>query len=307
MSATSCMFTLGTILSVASVAAHQQQACTTDGAINVPGVQYSAIKRYWNGTTTCEETCIPTEGVGMCSKGFYVWQNSLLDMACSDRNYTQEIDTQFKSTICNAEVFRQFYRIYSMKQPVLDALVRPLAPASTTHTGHQLVAIGDGPHKCTAAQPVTVYKVNDAEWCETFCFPESLVGVVEQFGDVKNGTCVPHGYIAFDHSERYYLYGANITVDLYKKKSDERMHAAPATAREKGMKQTALAGTGHSCCACVKGSDMGSDLWSMDKAGADCNACCVKQSGSTTRYTSGKPEPSSVCASKSGAVQIGSC
>merc|ERR1712086_953370 len=48
-----------------------------------------------------------------------------------------------------------------------------------------------------------------------------------------------------------------------------------------------------SCCACVKGSDMGSDLWSFE--GTDCNACCMKKGG----YSSGKSEPADVCVSHS--------
>ena len=79
-------------------------------------------------------------------------------------------------------------------------------------------SVRDAPHKCTTTQPQAVYKVNDEEWCETFCIPESLVKVVEQFGDVKNGTCPKNapGYSKFDHSLPYALYGVNVTVDMYK-------------------------------------------------------------------------------------------
>merc|ERR1712166_33819 len=76
--------------------------------------------------------------------------------------------------------------------------------------------IQDGPHQCSTTQPVQVYKLNDAIWCETFCIPTSLVKTVEQFGDVLNGSCTQHAYTRFDHSIQTYLYGANITVDMYK-------------------------------------------------------------------------------------------
>lgn len=84
--------------------------------------------------------------------------------------------------------------------------------------------IQDGPHQCSTTQPVQVYKVNDPTWCETFCIPTSLVKTVEQFGDVLNGSCTQHAYTDFDHSLQTYLYGVNITVDMYKKSS------APAAA-----------------------------------------------------------------------------
>jgi len=55
------------------------------------------------------------------------------------------------------------------------------------------------------------------------------------------------------------------------------------------------------CCACVKGSDMGSDLWSFSKPDADCNTCCVKHSA----YASGKAEGADVCSTH--AAMKGSC
>jgi len=59
------------------------------------------------------------------------------------------------------------------------------------------------------------------------------------------------------------------------------------------------------CCACVKGSDMGSDLWSFTTkaGGADCSTCCVR---AQSVYSSGKPEPAAVCASHK-PVEAGSC
>jgi len=80
-------------------------------------------------------------------------------------------------------------------------------------------AIQDGPHQCSTTQPVQVYKVNDETWCEKFCIPTSLVKTVEQFGDVHNGSCTQHAYTVFDYSLQTYLYGVNITVDMYKKSS----------------------------------------------------------------------------------------
>ena len=56
------------------------------------------------------------------------------------------------------------------------------------------------------------------------------------------------------------------------------------------------------CCACVKGTDMGSDLWRFQGTGGDCDSCCIAESG----YSSGKPEESAVCASH-GAVHTGTC
>lgn len=53
--------------------------------------------------------------------------------------------------------------------------------------------------------------------CETFCVPTALVKTVEQFGDVHNGTCPHHGYGVFDHSEEHELYGAHLTIDMWKK------------------------------------------------------------------------------------------
>jgi len=95
-------------------------------------------------------------------------------------------------------------------------------------------AIQDGPHQCSTTQPVQVYKLNDAIWCETFCIPTSLVKTVEQFGDVLNGSCTQHAYTDFDHSLQTYLYGTNITVDMYKSSApaapaDVAVRSAPST------------------------------------------------------------------------------
>jgi len=63
---------------------------------------------------------------------------------------------------------------------------------------------------------------------------------------------------------------------------------------------------GTTCCACVKGTDMGSDLWSFNTQGADCNSCCRAQS-SPSSYSSGKPEGESTCSTGRYPVTHGSC
>merc|ERR1712166_1279794 len=47
------------------------------------------------------------------------------------------------------------------------------------------------------------------------------------------------------------------------------------------------------CCACSRGSDMGSDLWNFSGDGAECASCCVKMTG--REYKMGKDESATVC------------
>ena len=67
------------------------------------------------------------------------------------------------------------------------------------------------------------------------------------------------------------------------------------------VQDTAQPVASDTCCACVKGSDMGSDLWSFSKPDADCNTCCVKHSA----YSSGKAEGADVCSTHT--AMKGSC
>merc|ERR1719473_1865540 len=121
-------------LATVSLSLSHKQECTTDGAVNVPGIVYSSLKRNWTLSgiiTTCHETCVGDKGVGLCPKGVYGALAGLTAMTCNERNYTQIVTSKYEPTICNAELFEQFYRIYSKEKktistPALEALVEPL-------------------------------------------------------------------------------------------------------------------------------------------------------------------------------------
>eukprot|EP00746_Dinoflagellata_sp_MGD_P008059 gnl/MRDRNA2_/MRDRNA2_116068_c0_seq1.p1 gnl/MRDRNA2_/MRDRNA2_116068_c0~~gnl/MRDRNA2_/MRDRNA2_116068_c0_seq1.p1 ORF type:complete len:278 (-),score=50.16 gnl/MRDRNA2_/MRDRNA2_116068_c0_seq1:163-942(-) len=87
----------------------------------------------------------------------------------------------------------------------------------TNYPKSALDGLEEGPHSCKPKLEVPVYKENDAQWCEQFCAPMKIVSVIEQFGDVHNGTCPVSGYKQFNYTQQVYLYGYSINVDFYTK------------------------------------------------------------------------------------------
>merc|ERR1712118_431993 len=97
----------------------------------------------------------------------------------------------------------------------VDFYTKTTPEASTFEDAHD--AVEDGQHTCKPKLEVSVYKDNDAQWCEQFCAPMKLISVIEQFGDVHNGTCIGSGYKHFDHTQQVDMYGISVNVDLYTK------------------------------------------------------------------------------------------
>ena len=75
------------------------QECTTDGAINVPGLYYSVVRL--NETTrqnSCFEVCVRDGNwTGICPKSLFVGMNRLANSSCAMRNYTTQVDSYDKN------------------------------------------------------------------------------------------------------------------------------------------------------------------------------------------------------------------
>ena len=93
------------------------QECTTDGAINVPGLYYSVVRL--NETTrqnSCFEVCVRDGNwTGICPKSLFVGMNRLANSSCAMRNYTTQVDSYDKNGLC--PLVPMLWRVY--KKPGL--------------------------------------------------------------------------------------------------------------------------------------------------------------------------------------------
>merc|ERR1711907_32805 len=104
------------LFSVIMVGAREQ--CTTDGAFNDPnGTMYSRIHEV-NGTLMCSQTCIGHDGLGLCPTKLYSATHGLQERSCIAANFTQEVRFEFVDSVCNLEVYKVPYQLFSHPRPV---------------------------------------------------------------------------------------------------------------------------------------------------------------------------------------------
>jgi hypothetical protein len=129
---------LRSILTLASLTATLAgEACTTDGAFNVPGHIYSHKKLRvdvngtvhpgwpWQGVTVCSDACIrDANWTGICPQSLFITTLGLVNQSCQDRGYTDLIDSFSKTVACDP-LFNVFFRVYKRKVTPSSSYERP--------------------------------------------------------------------------------------------------------------------------------------------------------------------------------------